>query len=83
MATKLGRVTRNDPPRSLSVSIRTSNMKLLEAYQAFYQRDTGDRISMKQLVEEILTRFMRGDREFQQFLKSQSESLPPPQGRSA
>ena len=83
MATKLGRVTRNDPPRSLSVSIRTSNMQLLEAYQAFYQQDTGDRISMKQLVEEILTRFMRADREFQQFLKSQSESLSPPPGRSA
>lgn len=81
MATKLGRVTRNDPSKTLSVSIRTSNMRLLEAYQAFYQRDTGDAISMKQLVEEILTRFMRTDRGFQQFLKSRVESPPP--GRAA
>jgi hypothetical protein len=83
MATKLGRVTRNDPPTPLSVSIRTSNMKLLEAYQAFYQKDTGDPISMKQLVEEILTRFMRQDRAFQQFLKVQAEPSPPAQERPA
>jgi hypothetical protein len=58
-------------------------MRLLESYQAFYQLDTGDPISMKQLVEEILTRFMRGDRAFQQYLKSRGESQPQPQGRSA
>jgi hypothetical protein len=71
MATKLGRITRNDPPARLAVSIRTSSMRLLEAYQAFYQSETGDPIALKQLVEEILIRFMRRDHDFQQFLGGQ------------
>jgi hypothetical protein len=75
MGTKLGRVTTNDPREPLGLSIHASNIRLLKTYQGFYQHEYGDEISMSHLVEVILTRFMRADPAFQQFLKHQGS--PP------
>lgn len=64
---KLGKVTSNDPVGRKAINFHLSTTTQLEAYQAYYKSIHGDEISLSQLVEEMLKRFMRDDREFQKF----------------
>lgn len=67
---KLGKVTTNDPPKRLALSVRSSTVSDLERYQDFYKQETGEDIPMSLLVEEMTKRFMLDDKAFQRFKKA-------------
>ena len=65
---RLGKVTSNDPMKREALSLHQSTVDQLQAYRAHYRSVHGDEISMSQMVEEMVKRFMRDDREFQKVL---------------
>lgn len=65
---KLPKVTSSDPMKREALSLHQSTVDQLQAYRQYYKSIHGDEISMSQLVEEMVKRFMRDDRDFQKVL---------------
>lgn len=81
---KLKKVTSNDRVSRVTIGLHESVLNNLKAYQAFYQKKTGDEISFALLAEEMLKGFMAEDKEFAKHLasiaKTESASVKDGQG---
>jgi hypothetical protein len=72
------RVSRKDPSRRVDLFVHASVLRDLRRYQEYYKHATGDEIRLSRLIEEITKRFMRSDREFQQFLRRADDTQTAP-----
>ena len=61
---KLKRIVKSEPVVRLAVSIKTSTMARLDAYQKYYKSAYGEDIERSALVEEMLREFMGSDKDF-------------------
>lgn len=74
LSVKIGRITKNDPIVRTSIGFHQSFVDDLKSYLELYKETYGDELSQAQLIEEVMTKFMDSDKDFQKFLKAQKDS---------
>ena len=73
---KLTRIPGAESTVKQSYSFRASTVDLLEKYKSLYERTTGSKVALKDLVEQMLIDFMSGDNDFQKFLRDDAVEHP-------
>lgn len=74
---KLTRIPSTEATVKHSFSFRKSTMDQLLAYQQFYQKMTGTKVVLKDVVEQMLLDFMAEDKTFQRDLKQPATASAP------
>lgn len=81
---KLSYIPANEASVKLTFSFKKSTGDKLAQYQACYKAEHNVDITMKDMVEAMLTGFMADDKAFQKFLKQQADKpVASPVGASA
>lgn len=75
---KLSRIPVSESTVKHTFALKQSTSDLLQQYQACYKAEHGVEISMKDMVEAMLTGFMAEDKGFQKYLKSPKAEVPAP-----
>lgn len=69
---KLSRIPGTEKTVKHSFSFKQSTTDLLQKYVAFYEKNTGAEVNLKDVTEQMLLDFMGDDKDFQRSLRQES-----------
>ena len=70
---RLNKVEKQLPSAQVNVTLPGKLKTELDGYAAYYQQIHGETIGIRKLIVEIVRNFVESDREFQAWLKRQSD----------
>lgn len=72
---KIKKISQKDPTLRITYTLKQSTLKMLEAYQAYYEAAYKEPIEQRALVEEMLTAFASSDKDFVKFKEELEASV--------
>ena len=71
---RLNKLEKQLPSEQVNITLPGKLKTELDGYAAYYQQIHGDAIGIRRIIVEIVRNFVESDREFQAWLKRQSNS---------